>query len=523
MKKRAAIYGRTSKVVEGSQTVPEQVELCRALAKERGYVVEHVFEDAGRSAYKPGEQRPGWDALQDAIEARSIDVVVTQATSRLTRRGMMGLLMFLAKCEEHGVAVDTAKDGLLPMESSGLSQLVPIVLAATDNEEQHKKSHRLQQGMLTRAQGGRPRGGGARPFGYNRTRVNEEPVLTPHPVEGPMIQQAYFDVLEGRSINGIVREWNDPVHGQPTTRGGKWSRTAVVKTLRRATNASLRIHLGEVLPSVVGNWDRLVSVEDWEKVCVLLDGRRADRKRGPKRVSTYLLAGIARCRCGEVMRSGTGGEPIRYMYRCANEKREIRPGIPGQREHVAISRELADEIVREECIRVLMDAPLESLRGLADTSVISTLYGQLRAVEDRLDGLADAIDKGVMLDRLLPKVVEAEAEKVEIHRKINDARAANLRAALVWEARESLWTAGADGRVDLGKAAKVKVELREKFAEMPMDHQRDLLRATVTVEIQAGNSRDRVVVVPILPGVSDPEYPEGEFLDHAPFGSEVPA
>ena len=82
--KRCAIYARVSTVGHGQTTDNQTRELHQAAA-EKGWKIVSEFVDNGISGAKDRTQRPGFNALWEAVVAHKIDVVAVWSTDRLGR------------------------------------------------------------------------------------------------------------------------------------------------------------------------------------------------------------------------------------------------------------------------------------------------------------------------------------------------------------------------------------------------------------------------------------------------------
>jgi DNA invertase Pin-like site-specific DNA recombinase len=98
--RRAAIYVRVSTT---SQTTENQLRELRQVAERHGWTVAVEFADNGISGTKGRDQRPGLDAMMQAVARREIDVVMAWSVDRLGR-SLQNLVEFLA--ELHGKRVD---------------------------------------------------------------------------------------------------------------------------------------------------------------------------------------------------------------------------------------------------------------------------------------------------------------------------------------------------------------------------------------------------------------------------------
>ena len=100
MIKRAALYLRVS---TGEQTTDNQRRELEAVAKQRGWEIVAVYEDAGISGAKGRDQRPQFDAmLKDAVRGK-YDILAVWAVDRLGR-SLQDLVNSLT--ELHGAGID---------------------------------------------------------------------------------------------------------------------------------------------------------------------------------------------------------------------------------------------------------------------------------------------------------------------------------------------------------------------------------------------------------------------------------
>lgn len=109
--KRCGIYVRCS---TDQQTTENQRRILMEVAERSGWDVVAVFEDQGISGAKGRDQRPGYDALLNAVTRREIDMVAAWSVDRLGRSlpDLIGLLGDLQarRCDLflHQNAIDTS-------------------------------------------------------------------------------------------------------------------------------------------------------------------------------------------------------------------------------------------------------------------------------------------------------------------------------------------------------------------------------------------------------------------------------
>src|SRR5437867_2773244 len=82
---RAAIYVRYSSENQRESSLQDQERSCRQEAERLGYTVVKVYSDAALSGQLNGDQRPGYQAMQDAAKRREFDVLIVDDSSRLSR------------------------------------------------------------------------------------------------------------------------------------------------------------------------------------------------------------------------------------------------------------------------------------------------------------------------------------------------------------------------------------------------------------------------------------------------------
>jgi DNA invertase Pin-like site-specific DNA recombinase len=98
--RRVAIYSRVS---TSSQNTENQVRELRLVAERHGWQIVTEFKDDGISGAKGRDQRPGLEAMMQAVARREIDMLMAWSVDRLGR-SLQNLVELLA--ELHGKRVD---------------------------------------------------------------------------------------------------------------------------------------------------------------------------------------------------------------------------------------------------------------------------------------------------------------------------------------------------------------------------------------------------------------------------------
>jgi DNA invertase Pin-like site-specific DNA recombinase len=308
--KAAAIYCRISFDRSGEALgVERQEQLCRLLARERGWAVVEVYVDNDRSAYS-GKPRPAYQRMLADIEVGLRDAVLCVDLDRLTRRPAE-LEAFMELADRQGIALANVSGDTDLSTSDG--RFKARIMGAVARQESEKKAERVSREAEQAAFRGVPRGS-RRPFGYEADRV------TVREDEAALIKDAVERVLCGETTPSIARDWNG--RGIPAPQGAQygWSGTAVAGVLRNPRLIGARTYKGQVVAEDA--WPAIVDRETFERLQAKI--RRTSR---PGRPAKRLLSGVARCGlCGAPMWTShhkrvTGSVP---RYVCV-----VGPGRPG--------------------------------------------------------------------------------------------------------------------------------------------------------------------------------------------------
>jgi len=159
---RAAIYARVStERQERQQTIDSQLDGLRRWAGAANHDLSdlHVFRDEGYSGSRL--DRPGLDALRDAVRDGEIDVVGVLAPDRLARRYAYQVLL-LEEFRRAGCAVEFLNRAI--SDDPG-DQLLLQIQGAVAEYERALLSERFRRGKLQKARAGQFIGARA-PYGY---------------------------------------------------------------------------------------------------------------------------------------------------------------------------------------------------------------------------------------------------------------------------------------------------------------------------------------------------------------------
>lgn len=301
----AAIYLRQSSDRNDDQLgITRQREDCIRLCHSKGWDTwrEYIDNDTSASSRKP---RPEYAKLLKDIESGDINAVVVWHMDRLHRQPAE-LERFIELADSKHVALATVT-GEVDL-STDTGRLVARITGAVARAETERKTERLKRRYQQDAEAGRTHFGPARAFGY-------QPDETLDPDQSAAVRTAYTDILAGRSLRSIAREWNS--QGFKSARGHDWTSTGVRAVLLNPRNAGFRAYHGEIVGPAV--WPAIVDREIFDGAVALLKNPARSTGGGTAVGRKYLMSGLAICGvCGNPMGSACPSGRAGMQYRCKN-------------------------------------------------------------------------------------------------------------------------------------------------------------------------------------------------------------
>lgn len=457
---RAAIYVRISNDPTGRAAgVERQRADCQALADRLGLTVSRVYQDNDVSAYSR-RRRPEYEALLADIESGLVQTVIAWHTDRLHRR-VADLERFVALAEARHIDVRTVTAGDLDL-SSASGRMVARMLGAVAQHEVDHARERMKRAKLQAAAEGRHRGG-PRPFGWGTDAM----VLAED--EARWIRQGCRDVLAGRTLHAIAREWNEA--GVLTSTGKSWSYHSVRTVLCRPRNAGL-VSTGRPDRAgleIVGaaKWQAIVSEDVWRRVHIVLTNPARRQQRG--NALRWLGSGLYKCGvdgCAGVMRVAPMGRskpgsqtPRRYLYRCVD------------RAHLTMSTDEADAVVLALVRRRLSRVNLTKMAKGDENGQTAAMHAERDALVARLARFEEDYAQGLVDGRQLASTT------TKVYRALS-----RLDGQLERSVRRSplAFLVGSPGHIV------------DSFDAAPLDVQRAVLDALVEVRVlPSGRGRER--------------------------------
>ena len=346
---------------------------CREWAARQGLMVREVHVDRGKSGFKRGVQRRGFEAALTAVTSGVVGTLVVWKLDRLSRSGIAHLHLVLNALDAAGGRLISVQESL--DSSDETSRVVMEKLSEMAFAESENLSLRVRSAKQYQRTHGRWIGGAAS-YGL----VIQDGRLAADPATAPIVREMARRVLNGETLTHVTAWLNS--EGIAAPRGGQWNVGSVSQLLRGPATAGL---LPETLKSPRGDYTAtvrawrdpqtgqtvsvmadgeqpLISLTDQDRIRSLLNERSA---RWPGKTCSnrahgdgHLLTGLLRCvGCGSRM-SKNGNS-----YRC----QAVRLGRPCSAPGGAYQRVLDEAIERRWDARL---AELEAGDPLAEAVIL---------------------------------------------------------------------------------------------------------------------------------------------------------
>ena len=332
---RCAIYARvsTDDQTRGDyNSLESQHDICRhaiGVHLHEGWQETHFFEDPGFSG--KNLERPGIQALIEAVKRGEIDVVVTYKLDRVARsvRDFFELWQLL---EDHDANFVSATESFDTGTPAG--RLMLNMLLGFGQYERELTAERITDKLAERAKRGMW-GGGMVPLGYDHDPLTKK--LTSNKVEATLIKQIYTLSADIGDATLVAQQINDEgartrervfnSRGVEKQVGGKRFRSDKIKQI--VANPLYKGFVRHRDQEYTGEHEGIVSPKLWDKANGALNRRHlepvAERKSDKHQA---VLKGLAHCgHCGSSLiphpsgKKDPEGKPYLY-YKCGCVNRD---------------------------------------------------------------------------------------------------------------------------------------------------------------------------------------------------------
>lgn len=473
-KMRYAIYARYSSDLQRPTSNEDQIRNCRRCEKARSGVIleDCVFTDEELSGSLPMEHRPGLSAMLKAAgqQPKPFDYVLVDDTSRLSRNeGETAKIIKILRFS--GVQIFFVSQGIDTAEDQ--SYLTVGVHGVFDAHYRHQLGQKTLRGMRGAVVRGYNAGG--RVYGYKyipeldpsgvtdrktgqtrvlgtRIEIDEE--------QAPVVGEIFSRYADGLSVRDLTHGLNQkgyhpPHNGRQAGRGHKpaWIPATVRGMLQNPKYVGDWTYnkAGWVKHPVTGQrrhvlkpegeWEldhrperAIVDTLTWEKVQKRLEANRTGPQRNRKGVrSRFLLSGLMKCHvCGGSYVVVTGTDRSNPLFGCCTNwnrggaacSNNFRVGMEEIQEVILrdIQKQLLSPAVLSAIVKKVNQRIKTKIRDLRKRS--TSIQEKRRQEQWALDRLLDAIEKGVDLREIKPRIEAHRAQRDVLDRQIEALKSA---------------------------------------------------------------------------------------------------
>jgi site-specific DNA recombinase len=448
---RACIYARFSSDLQSDKSIDDQIALCRDVCAREGMAVISTYEDRAISG-AGAINRPGFQALIKAAEAKLFDVIVAEDMDRLFR-DQADYHNTRKHLDHVGTSIYTAGGGKVGKLDGALRALMSEMFI--ENLVLHTR--RGLEGVI---RDGRHAGG--RAYGY-RALPNKPGELGIVEDEAAIVREIFARYIAGETPRAIAHDLNK--RGVRPARGRLWNASTINGNVSRGGGMILNdLYAGRIVwnkvrmikdpvtrkrlsrPNPKDQYKivnaphlRIVDDETFRAAQAIKIERRRDgtpataqKARAPKRV----FSGLIKCGCcgGGMASNGADRKGVRLQcttYKesgsCTNSRRVYLDDI----EALAI-KGVRQHLTHPEVITEFVDAYNAERKRLkrAATNQRATCERRLGEIDRELNRIVDAIAKGMPPENFVARAKELEAERGSIRVTLEAAKEADNVIAL---------------------------------------------------------------------------------------------
>lgn len=398
-----ALYLRYSSEKQSEQSIEGQLRDCIAYCKRKEYRIVDIYVDRALSARKGVEKRVQFQEMISDSAYHRWDFVIVWKLDRFARNREDSAL-YKMRLRKQGVKVRSATEAISD-DPEGI--ILESVLEGIAEYYSADLSQKITRGMKESALKGQSTGGHV-PLGYkveNRRMVID-------PATAHIVQEAFQLYANGERVADICRIFNRK--GYRTSKNSEFNRNSFKAIFKNERYIGKRNYKGIEIENAA---PPIITKELFETVQRRLKETSHAPARG-KAKTEYLLSGKLFCgHCGALMHgeSGTSRNGVVYnYYTCYSHKRSHNC------DKKPIRKEYIEEIVAQDAMMLLTDKVIDELadaamsqadKDLKENTRIPEFTARLQEINQGINNITNAIEKGVASDTLLNRLTELEKEK----------------------------------------------------------------------------------------------------------------
>ena len=421
MKKRAkpvdgvgVIYARYSSHAQRDCSIEQQVDACKAKAKDLGIEIVAVYAD--RAVSGKTDKRPEFQKMLRDADRKKFRYLFAWKSNRLGRN-MLNAMVSEERLKEAGVKCYYAEEDF---DDNAAGRFALRSMMNVNQFYIENMAEDIKRGLLDSAKAGKVIG--TVPYGYKKSEGGKYEI---HEEEAAIVREVYQRVASGEPLIDIARNLNDR---GITRRKGKqrlpWGKSSFQNLLHNEKYIGVYKYTDVIIPD---GMPRIVSDELYSKVQEVTNTKRNPYQSKRRRTNNgyYLLTGKLFCgKCGSMMVgvSGVGKDKQPHFYYICQGKR-----LKHDCDKKNIRRDVIEDMVTEAIRRYALtddvldwiaDRAVEFSRQMVAETDLSILREQLANTEKILDNVMKAIEMGIITETTKKRMKELEAERKALLRKI---------------------------------------------------------------------------------------------------------
>ncbi len=439
-----------------------QLENARKFAKEHGLALDESLKDEGISAYHGNNKNKGsLGAFLAKVENGSVpkgSYLIVENLDRLSRQEVHVALRLFLTLIEHGIVIVTLSDNKIYSDTSIAENptelIVSIALMMRSHDESATKSKRISEAWEKKRRLAETNQVAMTKIcpawllksGQSYTAVEER---------AKVVQDIFTWAIDGLGTRVIAKRLNQSGIQTWTSKKGKrsiWHDSYIKKILENPsvygeyTPRSKRAGGSDETASetIEDYFPEIVDRETFYKARAVVSSRATSNVRAPAGKHRNILSGLVKCNiCGGGMhyidKGRKGGKPF---LRCGNSL------LDGGCQH---TEKYIYEILQSHAI--ISTSGTKGLNDDEHATLNSSLREQLADVEDRIEKIADAIERAGMSDILERRVKKLEQQRKSLKSDISRNQLMSQKISYAARYRQ--------GRQEVGELARQLLKVPE--------------------------------------------------------------
>lgn len=405
--KKAVVYARYSSDSQSEQSIEGQLRVCEEYAQKNNILILDTYID--RAMTGTNDLRPDFQKMIRDSKNKEWDYVLVYKLDRFSRNKYESV-MHKRTLKENGVKVLSAMENI-PDTPEGI--ILESLLEGMNQYYSAELAQKVKRGMHeTRLKGYFQ--GGTLLYGYQldgrKIIINEE--------QAEIVKYIY----EQYSLGVFVRTIREQLAEKGIMYKSKpFARNTVYNILKNEKYSGKYMHEEELVDNM---YPQIVPTELFNKVREKVN----KNKYGSQSVRMiYLLKGKLKCGyCGMPISADCGktrhGKLIHY-YKCSGRKKKINDCKKSVIQKDILEKFILDNVILKMKEPKIMNTIIKTLVDLQDkfqnnNSELSIMQKQKKQLENTLNNIMAAIEKGVVTKTTTSRLKETENQIEELEKKI---------------------------------------------------------------------------------------------------------